>query len=100
MQRSSPATIGFRVPINLASALGLSILLVGTAQADVELAAKANISVERHFTTNALGSDLAVSDSYTLLRGALLREWGDKDAYVTLGAELQATRHDRSEERR
>ena len=95
MRRLSPATIGFRVPINLASALGLSILLVCTAQADVELPAKANISVERHFTTNALGSDLAVSDWYTLLRGALLREWGDKDAYVTLGAELRATRHDR-----
>lgn len=51
-------------------------------------------SLERHFTTNALDSDRAVSDWYTLLRGSLQREWGDQDANAVLGAEFQLTRHD------
>ena len=52
-------------------------------------------SLERHFTTNALDSDRAVADWYTLLRGSLARSWGDSDANASLGAQLQATRHDR-----
>jgi hypothetical protein len=51
-------------------------------------------SLERHFTTNALDSDHAVSDWYKLLRGSLQHEWGGKDTNATLGAEFQATRYD------
>ena len=52
-------------------------------------------AIERHYTTNALDSDRAVPDWYTLLRGSLQRQFGDADANATLGAEFQATRHDR-----
>ena len=51
-------------------------------------------SIERHWTSNALDSDTAVSDWYTLLRGSLERQWGDAAANVKLGGEFQATRHD------
>ena len=51
-------------------------------------------SVERHWTSNALDSDRAIPDWYTLLRGSLERQWGDAAAHVKLGGEFQATRYD------
>lgn len=55
----------------------------------------AAVSMERHWTSNALDSDKAIPDWYTLLRGSLEQTFGDDDANATLGAEFQATRHDR-----
>jgi hypothetical protein len=81
-------------PALFANGLLAAVAFSSEAQADVAQTAKITAAVERHFTTNALDSDHAVSDWYTLLRGSLQREWGDTDATVTLGAEVEATRHD------
>jgi hypothetical protein len=51
-------------------------------------------SVERHFTTNALDSDLAISDFYTLLRGTLQRTFERPTGHVRLAAEFNATKYD------
>jgi hypothetical protein len=51
-------------------------------------------SIERHWTSNALDSDNAIPDWYTLLRGSLEQTFGDDDANARFGAEFQATRHD------
>ncbi|MHA6643097.1 hypothetical protein [Mesorhizobium sp. A623] len=64
------------------------------AHAGSEDGFQATSSVERHWTSNALDSDLAIADWYTLMRGSLERQWGGDQANVTLGAEFQATRHD------
>ena len=53
-------------------------------------------SLERHWTNNALDSDRAVTDWYTLLRGSLDQKWGDDDAYAKLHGEFQATHYDRT----
>jgi hypothetical protein len=50
--------------------------------------------IERHWTSNALDSDNAIPDWYTLLRGSLEQTFGDDDANARFGAEFQATRHD------
>ncbi|MGN6535767.1 MAG: hypothetical protein ACTHKQ_08575 [Mesorhizobium sp.] len=62
--------------------------------ADAEPSASFTGSLERHYTTNALDSDRAVGDWYTLLRGSLRHEFGEADANATLGADFEATRHD------
>lgn len=62
--------------------------------ADAEPPAHFTGAVERHYTTNALDSDRAVPDWYSLLRGSLRQQFGDADANATLGADLEATRHD------
>lgn len=52
-------------------------------------------ATERHFTTNALDSDLAVSDFYTLLRGTLQRTFERPTGHVRLAAEFNASKYDR-----
>lgn len=71
----------------------LCLLALGTTNATAE-PATVSASLERHWTSNALDSDLEIPDWYTLLRGSLQQKWGDDDANVALGAEFQATRHD------
>lgn len=78
----------------IAASIGIGLALVAATPASADPPRQANVSIERHFTTNALDSDHAVSDWYTLLRGSLQREWGDADANVSLGGEFQVTRHD------
>ncbi len=56
---------------------------------------KISAALERHWTSNALGSEFAVADWYTLLRGSLRREIGDDEANAGIAAEFQLTRHDR-----
>lgn len=74
---------------------GLTLCMaVVPAQADQAVDPAFTGSIERHFTTNALDSDRAVPDWYTLLRGSFTRKWGDEDANILLSAEAQATRHD------
>lgn len=51
-------------------------------------------SLERHWTSNALDSERAEADWYTLLRGALEWRSGDDDSSMALAAEFQATRYD------
>lgn len=50
--------------------------------------------LERHWTSNALDSERAVPDWYTLLRGSFEWQSGDDEASTSLGADFQATRHD------
>jgi hypothetical protein len=71
---------------------GLLLALAATAGHAEETVATG--SVERHWTSNALDSEFAIADWYTLLRGSLRRSWGDADANMALEAEFQATRHD------
>jgi hypothetical protein len=79
-----------------AVAAGAGLALAATpAKADTATSLQFSGSLERHFTTNALDSDRAVSDWYTLLRGSLRREWGGEDANAAVGAEFRVTRHDR-----
>jgi hypothetical protein len=54
----------------------------------------ATSSLERHWTSNALDSDHAITDWYALLRGALEWKSGGDDSNATLGAEFQVTRYD------
>ncbi len=80
----------------IATGIGLALAAASPARADPAPPPQPQFtsSLERHFTTNALDSDRAISDWYTLLRGSLQREWGDADANFTLGAETQITRYD------
>jgi hypothetical protein len=86
-----------------ARALGGSLILTASvafglagtpARAGEALQPTITTSIERHYTTNAMRSDKPVADWYSLLRGTFFRKWGDEDAYVSLNAEGQATRHD------
>lgn len=52
------------------------------------------VEVQRHFTTNALGEPLAISDWYTLMRGSIDRTFTRKDGYTKLAAALEVTRYD------
>lgn len=52
-------------------------------------------SIERHWTSNALDSEIAVADWYTLLRGGMRHQVGDDDANAGIDAEFQLARHDR-----
>ena len=58
-------------PTLFANGLLAAVAFSSEAQAGVAQTAKITAAVERHFTTNALDSDHAVSDWYTLLRGSL-----------------------------
>jgi hypothetical protein len=78
-------------------AAGIGLVLAAATAAKADPPRLASLSIERHFTTNALNSDHAVSDWYTLLRGSLQREWGDADGNATLSAEFQASRYDTME---
>jgi hypothetical protein len=64
------------------------------AQAEPDNGLHATSSVERHWTSNALDSDQAIPDWYTLIRGSQEQQWGGDEANVKLGAEFQATRYD------
>lgn len=64
------------------------------AQAEPDNGLHATSSVERHWTSNALDSDQAIPDWYTLIRGSLEQQWGGDEANVKLGAEFEATRYD------
>jgi hypothetical protein len=78
--------------IRIAACAGLALTVATPAKADEP--GRVDASLERHFTTNALDGDHAVSDWYTLLRGSLRHEWGDADGNAALGAEFQVSRHD------
>jgi len=51
-------------------------------------------SIERHRTSNALDSELAVADWYTLIRGSLQHEAAHENGVVRLNGEIQASRYD------
>jgi len=75
----------------------VGLFLIGgqlCAPAMAETGVHATSSLERHWTSNALDSDRAVADWYTLLRGALEWRSGDDDSSMALAAEFQATRYD------
>lgn len=74
-----------------AAALGL---LCCAATANAGSGPSTATSIERHWTSNALDSDRATPDWYTLLRGSIEQKFGDDDANMRLAAEFQATRHD------
>jgi len=78
----------------IALGLAFSYSMIGLALADAQPSASFTGSLERHYTTNALDSDRAVGDWYTLLRGSLRHEFGEADANAVLGADFEATRHD------
>ena len=70
-------------------------VLLAAAPADADPATRsASLSVERHFTTNALDGPFAVADWYTLLRGSLQRTVETDAGTLKLGADLQVTRFD------
>lgn len=72
-------------------------LLAGTlAQAD-PATQSASLSVERHFTSNALDGPFAVADWYTLLRGSLQRTFETDAGTLKFGADVQVTRFDRTD---
>jgi hypothetical protein len=55
----------------------------------------ASLSIEEHYTSNALDSDLAFSDFYTELRGSVTRVLDLDDGYIRLAAQGEASRYDR-----
>lgn len=77
-----------------ASALALVLLAVAIATPAAAGRTKAALAIERHWTGNALDSEISVPDWYTLLRGSLRHEWGGGDAGLAFGVEFKATRHD------
>ena len=78
-----------------AAAAGLFFLCgLASPSAEAQDGPHAAASIERHWTSNALDSNRAIPDWYTLLRGSLEQTFGDDDANATLGTEFQATRHD------
>nr|WP_292839586.1 hypothetical protein [Mesorhizobium sp.] len=95
-KRQAPVLRARHLPVLPKVAIGLLLSCATAAPALADAGAPATFTgaVERHYTTNALDSDHAVPDWYTLLRGSLQRQLGDADANVALGAEFQATRHD------
>lgn len=74
----------------------LAVLLPSVPTAHAGPAASAALSVERHFTTNALDGDLAIRDFYDSLRGSIAYLLGDAESRLRLGVEVEATRHDRA----
>ncbi|PWJ83953.1 hypothetical protein C7441_107113 [Pseudaminobacter salicylatoxidans] len=78
---------------NLWLAMTLSMASPAAAQ-PVAPAPTVTASIERHHTSNALDSDLAMADWYTLIRGSLQHAWQIEDGVVRLGVEAQASRYD------
>jgi len=95
-RRKAPRSKARRLPglSRAAICLAVSCLPTAAAMADAESSASLAGAVERHYTTNALDSEHAVPDWYTLLRGSLRQQFGDADANATLGAQFQLTRYD------
>ena len=54
-----------------------------------------SISLDEHFTTNALDSDLEFPDFYQDLRGSLFHTFAQDKGYIRLGAAFQTTSYDR-----
>lgn len=75
--------------------LGFSALFLSCPALADQPAPKVSASLERHWTSNALDSEFAVADWYTLLRGSLRQDIGDDEANAGVAAEFQLTRHDR-----
>ncbi|MBN9549543.1 MAG: hypothetical protein J0H31_11875 [Alphaproteobacteria bacterium] len=81
----------------LGSAACIGLLLAGTtAKADPAADPTITGSIEQHWTTNALDSDRAVTDWYTLLRGSIDQRWGDTDASARVHADFEASRYNRA----
>ncbi|CDX59480.1 conserved hypothetical protein [Mesorhizobium plurifarium] len=78
-----------------AACLGL-LLVSAEAKADPGTDPKITGSIEQHWTTNALDSDRAVTDWYTLLRGSIDQQWGDADANARIHADFEASRYNRA----
>jgi len=66
-----------------------------TAAASGKPTNEASLSIEEHYTSNALDSDLAFPDFYTQLRGSVTRVLDLGDGYIRLGAQGEASRYDR-----
>lgn len=78
----------------LPAALLAALVSSAAAEEAGDAAANASVTLERHFTTNALDSDLELSDWYTLLRGSLAHEIPIEDGRVRLGFEFQGKHYD------
>jgi hypothetical protein len=65
-----------------------------TAATSGKPANAASLSVEEHYTSNALDSDLVFSDFYTELRGSVTRVLDLDDGYIRLAAQGEASRYD------
>lgn len=89
-RRQLTHTVSFPALALALPALGLSC----PALAD-QTGPKISASLERHWTSNALDSEFAIADWYTLLRGSLRQDVGDDEANAGIAAEFQLTRHDR-----
>jgi hypothetical protein len=78
-----------------ASSSAAAAIAAATKDADASSGTQAAVSLEEHFTTNALDSDLAFSDFYRELRGSLFHTFRQDKGTIRLGAALQATSYDR-----
>lgn len=74
--------------------LAAAFLLTASAATAGEIEPSAAIGVERHYTSNALDSELALEDWYTLIRGSLKHETELSGTHIKLGGEFQATLYD------
>jgi hypothetical protein len=78
-----------------ASSNAATAMAAATSDADASSGTQAAFSLDEHFTTNALDSDLAFSDFYRDLRGSLFHTFKQDKGYLRLGAVFQATSYDR-----
>ncbi|MFU0503106.1 hypothetical protein [Pseudaminobacter sp. NGMCC 1.201702] len=72
----------------------LALAASSPALAEPASAPTMSASIERHHTSNALDSEFAVADWYTLIRGSLQHAAQHENGVVRLGAEFQASRYD------
>lgn len=78
-----------------ASSEAAAEIAAATRNAAGSSATQGAISLDEHFTTNALDSDLEFPDFYQDLRGSLFHTFAQDKGYVRLGAAFQATTYDR-----
>ncbi|TAN10450.1 MAG: hypothetical protein EPN45_06495 [Rhizobiaceae bacterium] len=78
-----------------ASSDAAAAIAAATKNADASSGTQAAVSLDRHFTTNALDSDLAFSDFYRELRGSLFHTFKQSNGYIRLGGAFRATSYDR-----
>ncbi len=72
-------------------------LAASTAFAEPQPAAKpvkTKLTVERHYTTNALDDASQVGDWYSLLRGSIKDEWTGDAGTASIATEFELTRYD------
>lgn len=67
----------------------------GATAGEAPAPGRATVTVERHHTSNALDTVDAVPDWYTVIRGTLGERWEHDAGSVSLGLDVEATRHDR-----